>query len=438
MSEDRADQYDLFAHVAGVYADAGDTCLSNNELYHAVAERAGIPNDCLDKREPIGASGQQHSVLKRAIRWHQQTLKHMGVIERDGARGMWRLMDTTKRGLHEAISGVRLVAFSTKLGVAVWGDCHDVFRNLGEPITLCVTSPPYPLARARAYGGPLEAEYVDFIVRALEPIVRNMAAHGSIALNVSNDIFEQGRPSRSMYCERLVLALHDKLGLSLMDRLVWSNPSKPPGPVQWSSLKRVQLNVGYEPIYWFAVDPLRVKACNRRVLEQHTERHLRLLAKGGTTREASYSDGAYRLHPGRFGKPTDGRIPKNVLTCGHTCRDAGRYRRDARALGLPVHGAMWPLSIPDFLVRFLSGVGDLVVDPFGGRVTTGMAAEMNDRRWFVAERVLDYLRPSAERFRGFGGFEMPEMVEAWPPRTFDNVGYSRDGCATMCCGNDRR
>jgi site-specific DNA-methyltransferase (cytosine-N4-specific) len=75
---------------------------------------------------------------------------------------------------------------------------------------------------------------------------------------------------------------------------------------------------------------------------------------------------------------------------------------------------MWPLSIPDFLVRFLSDVGDLVVDPFGGRITTGMAAERNGRRWLVAERVLDYVRAGGERFRDCDGFGMPEMIEAWP------------------------
>lgn len=414
MRGDRAGQFDLFSNVAGAYADAGEACLSNEALYRAVAERGHIPDAQLEERVPIGTSGQRHSLLKRAIRWHQQTLKHMGVIERDGGRGMWRLMEPNRRGLSEAVAGVRLVAFSTKLGVAVWGDCHDIFGCLGDTVTLCITSPPYPLAKARAYGGPSEAEYADFIVRALEPIVRHMAPDGSLCLNVSNDIFEHGKPSRSMYCERLVLALHEKLGLSLMDRLVWSNPAKPPGPVAWASIKRVQLNVGYEPIYWFAIDPMRVKSNNRRVLEQHTERHLRLLKRGGVDREASYSDGAYRLHPGRFGKMTEGRIPRNVITRGAGCPDANAYRRDARALGLPVHGAMWPLSIPDFLVRFLSDVGDLVVDPFGGRITTGMAAERNGRRWLVAERVLDYARGGAERFRECNGFDMPAMVEDWP------------------------
>ena len=407
-------QADLFAHVAAVYADAGDAPLSNTDLYHTVAARAGIPEAQLEARAAVGVDGQRHSLVKRAIRWHQQTLKHAGVIERDGARGLWRLMDTNKRGLHEAVAGVKLVAFSTRLGVAIWGDCRDVFSGLGEKLMVCICSPPYVLAKPRAYGGPPEAEYVDFIVRALEPVVRHLAPEGSVCINVTQDSFLPGEPSRSLYCERLVLALHDKLGLSLMDRLVWSKPDAAPGPVAWASKKRVQLNVGYEPIYWFARDPLRVKADNRRVLEPHTERQKRLIARGGENRNACYSDGAYRIHPGRFGNATAGKIPKNVIMRGHRCKDSDAYRADAKLLGLPVHGAMQPLSIPDFLIRFLSDVGDAIADPFGGTVKTGMAAEMLGRRWFVTERVLDYLRPSAERFRGCEGFWMPDEIAAWP------------------------
>jgi hypothetical protein len=101
----------------------------------------------------------------------------------------------------------------------------------------------------------------------------------------------------------------------------------------------VQLNSGYEVIYWFTNRPDLVKADNRRVLEQHTRRHMALMANGGERRTGKFSDGAYRLKKGAFGKPTDGRIPRNVLVRGHRCADADRYRADARALGLPVHGA---------------------------------------------------------------------------------------------------
>ena len=83
-----------------------------------------------------------------------------------------------------------------------------------------------------------------------------------------------------MYCERLLLALHDRLGLRLMDRLIWENRSKPPGPFQYASKARTQLNVVYEPIYWLTNNPHAVKSNNRRVLLEHTEKHLKLIRQG--------------------------------------------------------------------------------------------------------------------------------------------------------------
>lgn len=399
-------QADLFSHVADAYLGLEDGSLTNAELYARVAVTASIPKALLHRMDPVGSAGQRHNLVKRALRWHQQTLKHMGVVERDPTqRGAWRLAERNKAGLHDAGPRNRLVAFSTSLGVAIWGRCETVLAGLDQPITLCVTSPPYLLRKARAYGGIADEEaYVDFIVRALEPVVAHLAPGGSICLNLSNDCFIPGSPARSLYRERLLLRLCDVFGLQRMDSLIWCNPSKPPGPVQWASKKRVQLNVGYEFIDWLTNDPSRISADNRRVLEAHTRRHLALMANGGESRDATYSDGAYRIHPGRFGNATEGRIPRNVLQRGHRCADAIRYRSDARALGLPVHGARQPLSIPDFLIRFLSAAGDLVVDPFGGTVTSGMAAERLGRRWLVIEAMLDYLRAGGERFTQCEGF----------------------------------
>lgn len=39
---------------------------------------------------------------------------------------------------------------------------------------------------------------------------------------------------------------------------------------------------------------------------------------------------------------------------------------------------------------------------------------LRNRRWIVVEKMLDYLRASAERFREFDGFEMPAAIESWP------------------------
>lgn len=145
----------LFEHVAAAYADSADGRLDNAALYRAVAERAGIDDAALKARAAIGRSGQLHSPVERAIRWHTQTLKHMGVIQRvDGERGVWELVERTRKGLHVPAVPVKLVAFSTRLGVAIWGDNRDVLANIDEPIALTRL-----VRRSRSRGRALTATH---------------------------------------------------------------------------------------------------------------------------------------------------------------------------------------------------------------------------------------------------------------------------------------
>jgi site-specific DNA-methyltransferase (cytosine-N4-specific) len=412
-----AGQGDLFGieQISSLYKANPNTPLENADLYRLLAKRLGAGDELLDKRVPVGSSGQKHNLAHRSARWCQQTLKHMGVIERiPGTRGVWGLTEQAKRELNAAKPGVKVLGFRTDLGVAIFGPSGDIFKNMQIPVTLCLCSPPYPLAKSRRYGNPDEREIVNFILEILAPVVENLTADGSLAINISQDVFLPGSPARSTYVERLVLAICDTFQLSLLERAIWSNPSKAPGPVQYASKTRQQLNVGYEPILIFAKNAHLVKADNRRVLEPHTDRHLKLISQGGERREASYSDGAYRLRVGSFGGETAGRIPKNVITRGHRCAYGLQYQKAATALGLPVHGAGQPLSIADFLIRFLTDEQDLVVDPFGGRMMSGLAAEMLNRTWMCGEINLQYVRGGAELFRDKAGFHLnPEIERAF-------------------------
>lgn len=403
------------ADVAGVYQDEESGILTNEALYAGVGRRLGLPEAVLNRREPIGADGTPRSTVKRAIRWHQQSLRSLGLLERvPDARGVWRLAKPNNAGLSQAGPGVRLVAFSTRLGIAIWGDSRDVLTNLDEAIAASVFSPPYPLARARAYGNATadESGYVDFISTVVEPIVRNLVDGGSLCINVGS-VYTPGLPSRSLYRERLILALCDRFGLSLVDRLIWHNPSAPPGPTRWACVNRVQLSSTYEDILWFTNNPGRLRSDNRRVLQPHSARHRKLIANGGEKRSGRFADGAHRISPGSFGTPTEGRLARNVLTLGHRCSDSDAYRRYARDLGLRVHGAMFPLALASFLIQLLTSPGELIVDPFGGRGTTGKAAELLGRRWLVVEKVMDYLRGGAGRFLDANGFSMQPGVEEW-------------------------
>lgn len=403
-----AAQLDMFSHVLSAYAAVQGRPLDNTELYRAVAQRASLPKEETQHVEPIGKSGTPHNTYQRRIRWHQQTLKRLGLLERvEGARGIWRLTGKAQRDLHPICRPWKMLAFSTDLGVAVWGAAQDVFSRLEDPIMLCFTSPPYPLRKERAYGNPDSRRIISFLCETLAPIIDNLAPEGSLVLNLSNDIFEPGSPARSTYLERLIITLEDEFGLALMDRIIWNNPSKPPGPVQWASKTRQQLNVAWEPVLWFAKDPKRVKSDNRRVLEPHSERQLALIARGGEMRASCYGDGAYRLHPGSYGKPTEGRIPRNVILQGHRCPWGDRYRKAATKLGLPVHGAGMPYDLAAFFIRYLTEEGDLTVDPYGGRIMTGRAAESLGRRWLCSEMMLEYASGGAELFRDAPGFDAP-------------------------------
>lgn len=401
--------------VVDTYAGTDSGRLSNDGLYRAAARRAGKPVSEFLSRQPIGRTGQAHSTAARRVRWHQQTLKAKGWLEPvPGRRGEWQLTSGARQALTPQQPRAVMVAYSTDLGVALWGSCADVFGALDEPITLCLTSPPYPLAKPRAYGNVQLAAYVDWLCEQLDPIARHLVPGGTIALNVSNDIFEPGMPSRSTYRERLVIAMCDRLGLHKMDELVWHNPTKPPGPVAWASKERMQLNVAWEPVYVFTNDPRACLADNRRVLEEHTARHLRLIQQGGVQRSSARNDGAYTLRPGSYGAPTAGRIPRNVLQFAQAAGDPDlkRAREAARAAGLPVHGAAMPLGLADFLVRYLSPEGALVVDPFHGWGTTAAAAEANGRRWIGSELMGEYLAGSSTRFNQSAGFHVSPNFES--------------------------
>lgn len=372
---------------------------SNSEAYVHIGSRCGLPEQAWDVLRPIGKAEALYSPLKIQARWIQQNLRKLGLLEPvAGKRGHWQATAKGRQTLKEreenlepAQPGVIQLGFNTELGIALWGDCRDVFSRIEEDLHLVLTSPPYQLRRPRAYGNPSSDDYVDWLCSCLEPVVKRLAPGGSIFLNISNDIFEQGSPARSLIQEELTLALHRRLGLMLMDRWVWSDPSKAPGPIQWASLQRVQVNTGYEPILWFTNDPKRCFADNRRVLRPHTERHLKYMAAGGAATAAVFGDGANRRRVGAFSAPTAGSIARNVITIPHKCPSQIALRKWCKEQGIPVHGATMPLSLAEHIVRFATEEGMVVADICAGWLTTALAAERNKRRWIVSEKMRAYL-----------------------------------------------
>ncbi|MGU5865343.1 winged helix-turn-helix domain-containing protein [Aeromonas caviae] len=89
--------------VKTIYEEFGGN-ISNEELYERVAAKAGISSDVLNQLSEVGEAKTRHSLVKRKIRWYQQALKMMGVIERVD-RGVWKVVEPTKAGADRSAAG---------------------------------------------------------------------------------------------------------------------------------------------------------------------------------------------------------------------------------------------------------------------------------------------------------------------------------------------
>jgi site-specific DNA-methyltransferase (cytosine-N4-specific) len=98
-----------------------------------------------------------------------------------------------------------------------------------------------------------------------------------------------------------------------------------------------------------------------------------------------------------FRKDNGGAIPPNLLTIPNT-RSFDDYLHKCKAAGIAPHPARFPPGVPDFFIRFLTGPGQLVLDPFGGSNVTGQVAESLGRRWISIEVNADYVAGSQFRF----------------------------------------
>ncbi len=94
-----------------------------------------------------------------------------------------------------------------------------------------------------------------------------------------------------------------------------------------------------------------------------------------------------------------GAIPPNLLEIANT-ESNSHYLTRCKELGIKPHPARFPKDFADFFIRFATEEGDMVLDPFAGSNTTGIAAERLRRRWTAIEVLEPYLKGSRTRFEG--------------------------------------
>lgn len=370
------------------------------EIYAKVQRAMGVSNDQRDEKVCAGKGGFV-SGWKRKVRYLQQTLKHMDLVRPGEERGRWHVTEKGKRHLTMQAPGQMQVAFVTSHGIALFGDGKDLAKMFPGEVELILTSPPYFLTKDRTYGGlgRSESEYVSNLVRMIESWLPLLTRTGSLVLNLGFNGSDPTTGQSSIAAERVLVALEDRLGLHLVQRLTWNNPSKPPSGY-WTTRARHRLTETAEVLYWLSLNPKQTKADNRRVLQPYSDKQIALMQ----SQKPEYANkGRVQRPSGHFAcdhsfyADNGGAIPKTVQNHAHESANSF-YSKMCRDAGLPRHPAMMPYGLAEMMIKLITEEGDLMADPCAGSLVTALAAQKNNRRWCATDLVKEYLQGAAFRF----------------------------------------
>lgn len=236
------------------------------------------------------------------------------------------------------------------------GDCEKHLGNLAkESIDLVLTSPPYFNARPEYQTYKSYEAYLSTMQGVIFKLHRVLKEGRIIVFNASSVIVARRTRNESSTRLNLPADLHhlfDRSKFEFIEEIVWEKPE----------------GAGCGRGRRFSVDrhPLQYKTV------PVTERLL-----------------VYRK---RSPKLIDAVIRANRYA--HKSRIQGEYERTDVWRISPaknkVHPAVFPLQLAENVIRYYSFVNDVVLDPFAGVGTVGLAAAKHHRNYYLIEQKQEY------------------------------------------------
>lgn len=286
--------------------------------------------------------------------------------------------------------------YATSLGLQACGDSREVLKHLDtESVDLVITSPPFALLRQKTYGNKNQNEYVNWLCEFGAAAFPALKESGSFVIDLGGS-YERGKPVRSLYNFRVLLAFCDRLGYRFAEDFYWFNPAKLPSPIEWVNRKKMRAKDSVNTIWWFSKGDWP-KADVSRVLSPYSDRMKELLKNPEGFYSPAKRPSGHDISNRFADRKNEGAIPSNLLQIPNTDSNS-HYLRTLKALKEERHPARFPGELPAFFIKFLTEPGDLVVDVFSGSNTTGIVAESLGRRWLSVEIDRKHAALSAVRF----------------------------------------
>ena len=293
-------------------------------------------------------------------------------------------------------------------------DCLEGLKRLpNNSVDLIVTSPPYFNAREYSNWETFEG-YLENMRNILNECKRVLKNYSMIVLNVGDVLSSpDGRNStkRKYPLGAYFTIMFEELGMTFIDDVIWDK-----GEVQTKRnfvgdpypFQKYPINC-YEHILIFrkfekdSVKP-NCPVCNKNIAVSNgiNNNTYTYECKNPECRKSKAGRGV-RYSTRQIQKLEkqleENKIEESLLK---------QFRRDIvkinpvikinnKGENLLNHTAPFPLSIPEFAIKFFSGVGDVVLDTFMGSGTTAIACINTNRNYIGFELDEGYHRTSLER-----------------------------------------
>jgi site-specific DNA-methyltransferase (cytosine-N4-specific) len=377
------------------------------EIVNAVSDRLGITAAARKSTHEVDC-GRWGKRLRNPWRMTLNRVKYFatlaGLLERSRA-GFWTLSAKGRGSLLKCKPGVIVTIYSTPAGEVVWADAMTAAGAVRDnSVDLLFSSPPYPLAgKGRKYGNMTPGETVELIVNCAKEWKRALVDTGSIVLNFRDTWLpksETGGAVRSLYQEKILLALVEDVKLFFADRMFFRNPVCTGDA--WVTVRHVRTTLNCENLLWLSKSP-NPKADNRRVLvppkASTIATYLRKARRG--QKKVVGPSGQGNIFEEQMAAVAAGQeikvIPRSILDFANSDPKKALHAK-LDELGLPHHDATMAPKLAEFFIKFLTTAGDLVWDPFFGSGTTGLEAEKLGRRFLGSDYSLAHILGSAVRW----------------------------------------
>jgi len=256
------------------------------------------------------------------------------------------------------------------------GDCLEICKQIPDnTIDLIVTSPPYADARKWHYGGIHPDKYADWLLERTNEFFRVLKPMGTFILNIKEKVFNG---ERHTYVIETILGMR-KQGWLWTEEFIWHKKNCYPG--KWPN----RFRDAWERCLQFNKNK-KFKMYQEKVMVpigEWAENRLKKLGKNDVIRFESRTKSKYGKNISNW-LGRDKAYPTNVLHLPTEC-------------GNKNHSAVFPVALPEWFIKLFTEEGDIVLDPFAGSGTTGVAAVQLNRNFILIDNNPEFVELANER-----------------------------------------